>query len=143
MVEWPGKCGTCKQPIVDWGDAGYFDKSWIHKTCFRDRLTTGRAKTSEGAEVPELRSPVDRQSQLELPMLVFLLMFHFGLGAAVGGWLMIDQHQSQSTGALLMAIGIIVPLIGIGGVAINIISRRHIETIRQALDTAGGWRPGR
>ena len=76
-------------------------------------------------------------------MLIFLLMFHFGLGAAVAGWIMIDQHQTPDIGAVLLVIGIVVPLIGVAGVALNIISRRRIELIRQALDLTGGWKPGR
>jgi hypothetical protein len=89
-----------------------------------------------------LQSPVDRGRLLELPMLIFLLMFHFGLGSAVAGWIMIDQDQTPGTGALLLAIGIVVPLIGIAGVALNILSRRRIQMVQQAVDMAGGWKPG-
>jgi hypothetical protein len=85
---------------------------------------------------------VERGRLLELPMLIFLLMFHFGLGAAVAGWIMIDQDQTPGTGAILLVIGLVVPLIGVAGVALNIISRRRIEMIRQAVDTGGGWKPG-
>jgi hypothetical protein len=140
MVEWPGRCYSCGQEITDWNDAGLSEGRWIHKACYSVRLAEAQ---SEGVTLEDLRSPAERQRQLELPMLFFLLLFHFGLGAAVAGWIMIDQDQSHTIGAILIAIGIITPLIGIGGVAVNIISRRRIELIRQELDTAGGWRPGR
>ena len=70
-------------------------------------------------------------------------MFHFGLGGAVAGWIMLDQDQSQSLAIALLVVGIVVPTIGLAGVALNIISRRRIELIRQDLDAVGGWRPGR
>jgi hypothetical protein len=139
-VEWPARCGICGLEIADWSDAGLHERRWVHKSCYSARWLEAHAS---GADVPELRSPVDRQSQLEVPMLIFLLMFHFGLGGAVAGWIMLDQDQTPSIGVALLVIGIVVPLIGLAGVALNIISRRRIETIRQALDTAGGWRPGR
>jgi hypothetical protein len=75
-------------------------------------------------------------------MLLFLLMFHFGLGFAVIGWLMVSQFD-DSDGNILLAVGIVTPLIGIAGVALNIVARRRIELIRQALELQGGWKPGR
>jgi hypothetical protein len=36
-----------------------------------------------------------------------------------------------------------VPLIGVAGVIVNIVSRRRVEMVRQALEVAGGWKPGR
>ena len=139
MVEWPGRCSGCNQPIENWSDAGMLDKRWIHKACYTQRWNQAHAR---GQTPPELQSPIDRGRFLELPMLIFLLMFHFGLGAAVAGWIMIDQHQTPDVGAALLVIGLIVPLIGVGGVALNIISRRRIELIRQAIDLQGGWKPG-
>jgi len=140
MVEWPGRCSGCDKQIEDWSDAGLHQKRWIHKACYADRWNQAHAR---GDTPPELQSPTDRGRLLELPMLIFLLMFHFGLGAAVAGWIMIDQDQTPDVGALLLVIGLVVPLIGVGGVALNIISRRRIELIRQALDLQGGWKPGR
>jgi hypothetical protein len=92
-----------------------------------------------GRHLPELREPTERRHQLEWPMLAFLLMFHFGLGAAAIGWIFIDQGGSTITGSLLIATGIIVPLIGLAGAAANVISRRRIELVRQELESAGGW----
>jgi len=138
MLEWPGRCSDCRQPIDDWAEAGLFDRRWIHKDCWSQRFAV---EQSRGAEPPALRSPIERSTQLELPMLIFLLLFHFGLGAAVAGWVMLDQGRDN--GGVVLAIGLIVPLIGAVGVVLNIIGRRRIEAIRQALDAGGGWKPGR
>jgi hypothetical protein len=140
MVEWPGRCSSCDEQIEDWSDAGLHERRWIHKACYSERWQQAQAR---GAAPPELQSPIDRGKLLELPMLIFLLMFHFGLGVAVAGWIMIDQDQTPDIGALLMLIGVVVPLIGVAGVALNIISRRRIELVRQAVDARGGWKPGR
>jgi hypothetical protein len=139
MVEWPGRCSSCSQQIEDWSSAGLLNKRWIHKNCYTRHWNDAHAR---GEAPPELQSPVERGRVLELPMLIFLLMFHFGLGALVAGWVMIDQDQTPDIGALLIAIGLIVPLIGVAGIALNVISRRHIESIRHAVDLQGGWRPG-
>jgi hypothetical protein len=141
MIEWPARCAYCKTEIEDWTQAGLHDKQWMHKACYTTRWNEAH---NAGTELPALRSPAERGSQLEMPMLLFLLLFHFGLGFAVIGWIMIDQEQSSATlGLALLVTGIIVPLIGIAGVALNIISRRRIQLIQQQLDLAGGWKPGR
>jgi hypothetical protein len=91
-----------------------------------------------------LRSPVERGSQLELPMMIFLLMFHFGLAAAVAGWFLLTQtEESRTAGIILLVAGLLVPLVGAAGAAVNIVSRRRIEIIRHALDLQGGWKAGR
>jgi len=139
MIEWPGRCSSCGKEIEDWSGAGLLDNHWIHKSCYRQRWNEGH---SRGETPPELQSPVDRGKQLELPMLIFLLMFHFGLGALVAGWVMLDQDQTPQTGTILVIIGLVVPLVGIAGVALNIISRRRIQLVQQAVDLIGGWKPG-
>jgi hypothetical protein len=140
MVEWPGRCARCNKEIENWADAGLLDARWVHKACYVEARS---AAGGNGASLPELRSPAERGTHLEMPMLLFLLMFHFGLGAAVAGWIMLDQDKSQSLAVGLLIAGIVIPLVGIAGVAVNIISRRRIELIRQDLDAVGGWRPGR
>ena len=140
MLEWPGRCGACRQPIDDWAEAGLSGRRWIHKACFAE---LARAARDRGVELAALRPPTARGGQLELPMLVFLLMFHFGLGGAVAGWIMLTQNGSETTAAVLLAVGILAPLIGVAGVAVNIVSRRRVELIRRALELQGGWRPGR
>jgi hypothetical protein len=139
MVEWPGRCSRCNEEIGAWPDAGFHDGRWIHKACYAKALL----EAGNPDALPVLRSPEERSKQLELPMLIFLLMFHFGLGGALAGWILIDQDRSVSTAAILLAVGIVVPLIGVAGVAINIVSRRRVELIRQELLQAGGWKPGR
>jgi hypothetical protein len=139
MIEWPGRCSRCEAQIAAWTDAGFLNGKWIHKDCY----TQLRAESEQtGRKLPELREPTERRHQLEWPMLAFLLMFHFGLGAAAIGWIFIDQGGSTLTGSILIAIGIIVPLIGIAGAAANIVSRRRVELVRQELESAGGWRAG-
>jgi hypothetical protein len=140
VVEWPGRCRRCSKEIEAWADAGFYDGRWIHKACFTQELLETGAQPDA---LPALRSPEERRKQLELPMLIFLLMFHFGLGAAIAGWIMLSQDGSQSTAAILLVVGVVVPLIGVAGVTLNIISRRRVELIRQELDLAGGWKPGR
>jgi len=138
-MEWPGRCRRCKEVILDWAEAGVFDGRWVHKACYSEDWAAARAR---GVEIEPLRDPTVRSSQLEWPMLLFLLLFHFGLGFAVIGWLMISQFDDSRGNPILLA-GVITPLIGIIGVALNIVSRRRIELIRQALDLQGGWKPGR
>lgn len=139
-MEWPGRCCVCNEQIEDWNDAGYQGRRWIHKSCWGENV---RGATAAGKEMPPLRPPTDRSSQLELPMFVFLLLFHFGLGGAVAGWIMLTQASNETIGGILLVVGIITPLIGVAGIAANIISRRRIELIRHHLDTQGGWKPGR
>ncbi len=140
MVEWPGRCERCNQSIEDWADAGLSANRWIHKTCFQEMR---REALNEGKDLAPLRSPEDRGKLLEWPLFGFLMMFHFGLGGAVAGWLLLTQHRSENIAGLLIAAGLIVPAIGVAGVVVNVMSRRRIELVRQALLTAGGWKPGR
>ncbi len=79
-------------------------------------------------------------------MLLSLLFFHFGLATAVIGWIMLTQDYQTSSdwiGVVLLVVGAITPLLGILGVAFNVLSRRRIETVRQALELQGGWKPTR
>ena len=139
MIEWPGRCSRCEAQIATWIDAGFHAGKWIHKTCY----TELRAEVEKsGRRVAELREPTERRHQLEWPMLGFLLMFHFGLGSAAIGWIFIDQGGSVLTGSILIAIGIVVPLIGLAGAAANVVSRRRLELVQQELNSAGAWRPG-
>lgn len=139
MLEWPGRCVHCGEEINDWTEAGLHAKRWVHKACYTARWNEAH---DSGTSLGDLRSPIERSTLLELPMLISLLLFHFGLGGAVAGWIMLDQGQSTDVGVGLLIAGIVIPLIGIAGVALNIISRKRIETIRQELDLAGGWKPG-
>ena len=141
MVEWPGRCEHCRLPIEDWPGAGLHGAKWLHKNCFQEMT---RASLERGVELQPLRAPDERAKMLDWPMLGFLMLFHFGLGAAVAGWLMMQQNwASDSLAASLLIIGIVIPLIGVAGCVVNVISRRRIELVRQALEMQGGWKPGR
>jgi hypothetical protein len=139
-MEWPGRCRLCKQPIEDWGDAGYHRGRWLHKACWTESLL--KAGNVQG-DLPALESPLERRRELELPMLIYMLLFHFGLGAAVAGWILFAQGYDEATGIIVFPAGLIAGLIGVAGAAVNIVSRRRIELIRQELETQGGWKPGR
>jgi hypothetical protein len=139
-LEWPGRCKSCKRQIEDWADAGTTDQGWVHKTCYQE--STAEA-TTRGIELAPLRSPLERSRSLEMPMMAFILMFHFGIGVGFIGWIMLTQNTLNtnygSLGYVLLVIGIVTPLIGIGGIALNVLSRRRIELVRRALDLSGGW----
>ena len=140
MLEWPGRCRICNQQIENWADAGLDQSRWVHKECYSS------AVIAQGAEAPALRSPVDRSKVLEWPMLVSLLFFHFGVAIGFIGWIMLTQDTTTSTdsiGYLLLIIGLITPVAGIIGIALNVLSRRRIELVRQALELSGGWKPSR
>ena len=141
MINWPARCERCEGPIEDWSQAGLYESEFMHKACWTELNTQAR---SQGRDVAELKSPIERGSQLEGPMFLFLMMFHFGLAAAVAGWFLLTQtEQNETTGVIVLVNGLIVPLIGAAGAAANILSRRRIELIRHQLDLAGGWKPGR
>src|SRR5688572_30601125 len=131
MIEWPGRCSHCKEQIEDWSDAGAFEGRWIHKGCWAE----SQPPAARGAGQVVLASPVDRSKSLEWPMLISMLLFHFGLGAGFIGWIMLTQTTSSDTsGAIVLVIGLITPLLGVAGVALNIMARRRIELVRVALD---------
>jgi hypothetical protein len=141
MIAWPACCSRCEEPIEDWGAAGSYQGGFMHKRCWSELNGEAHAK---GRRLPELRSPLEKGSQLEGPMFVFLMMFHFGLATAVAGWFLLTQtDQDRTLGLAVLIPGLIVPLIGAAGAAINILSRRRIELIRHQLDLSGGWKPGR
>jgi hypothetical protein len=141
MLEWPGRCHTCNKQIEDWADAGLDDSRWVHKTCY---TATSSEAAKRGVDLPALRSPIERSKSLEWPMLISLLFFHFGIGFGFMGWIMLTQDVTDgpaSTAYILLGVGLITPILGVAGIALNIIGRRRIELVRQALDLSGGWKP--
>lgn len=144
MLEWPGKCAICSKQIEDWATTGLDDRDrWVHKVCYQNSIESA---VNAGATVAELRSPVERSRTLEWPMLAALLGFHFGIGVAFIGWIMLTQDVDTSRdtiGMVLLAIGLITTISGVFGVAMNIRGRRRIELVRQALELSGGWKPSR
>jgi len=140
MLEWPGRCHACNQQIEDWADAGVDERRWVHKACHSKAVA---AASRNGQELPPLRSPVERSKALEWPMLISLLFFHFGIGIGFMGWILLTQENTtpDSVGYVLLAIGVIIPIIGVFGIAANVLGRRRIELVRQALELSGGWKP--
>ena len=53
------------------------------------------------------------------------------------------HYQTIGLEVFDLIFGLVVPVIGLTGVAFNILSRHRIELIRQELDLQGGWKPGR
>lgn len=139
MLEWPPRCPQCGEPIEDWADAGYDGRRWLHKPCWANRWREARER---GEELPALRPPTERSRQLEMPMMVSLLLFHFGLGAAIAGWIALTR-DAQTAGLITLAFGIVTPVIGAAGILTNFMARRRIELIRQELDAQGGWKLNR
>jgi hypothetical protein len=139
MLSWSARCGHCGKQVEDWSDAGLLERRWLHKACWSE---IARSSDRPGRELPALRPPTERTNELELPMLVFLLMFHFGLATAVAGWLMLTR-DFVTAGVITLVIGLVTPLVGGAGIALNIVSRRQIELIRRELEAAGGWRASR
>jgi hypothetical protein len=107
MFEWPARCATCGEVLEDWADAGLYDGAWVHKRCWSEMNRSAQGKRRA---VSALRSPVDRSSQLELPMMISLLLFHFGLAAAMAGWFLLTQtDQSREAGMILLVVGLVAP----------------------------------
>src|SRR5688572_26247314 len=129
------KCRHCGEVISDWQDAGSYGGQWIHKTCWSEIFQESQIK---GIEISAIRSPVEVASKLEAPMMISLLMFHFGFALLFIGWYVLTQNSDDS-GILLLALGLIIPVVGAAGIVYNIAGRRRIELIRQNLDAGGGW----
>jgi len=132
----PARCDHCDKPIAEWSGAGMVQSRWLHKSCWRE-LQRSQARSGDAIA---LRAPTERSGELELPMMISLLMFHFGLAAAVAGWLLLARDYAFS-GSITLAIGLVTPLVGAGGIVLNVISRRRFELIRQEIEAAGGWKP--
>lgn len=137
-MEWPARCSKCKQPIEDWNAAGYDGGHWVHKDCWVKEGGSAAARP-----LSTLASPLERLRELELPMFLYILLFHFGTGAAVTGWILFAQGYDEHVGSIVFPLGMIASLLGVVGVWLNIVSRRRIELIRRTLDVEGGWKPGR
>lgn len=135
LFSWPPRCNACGAAIDEWTRAGFSANRWLHKACWPD----GASPREERA----IASPADGV-RLGLPMILFLLIFHVGGGAAVFGWFSMTQAQrsgvdSTAAAASLLA-GLTMLLVGIGGFVLEIVIRARREAIDQALKREGGWR---
>jgi hypothetical protein len=128
-------CDHCHEMIADFNDAGRLGKRWLHKSCW---LQLWRAERERGVDLPVLTSPLGT-SPGESRVLLFALMFHFGLGLALIGWVLLTQEDSPVTGAICLAIGLIAPLIGVVGIAYSVYRRRQYEGVLAEIGGASGW----
>lgn len=134
LFQWPPKCKVCGAQISRWTDAGVSHGNWLHKRCWLE-VAGPPARDTE-----PLTSPLDALRG-GLPMIVFLLLFHFGGGAAVMGWFMISRFDNESSGLTFLVAGLTSFFIGLGGFALEILLRTRAESVRQQLEGAGGWQP--
>jgi hypothetical protein len=65
-------------------------------------------------------------------------MFHFGLGLALIGWVLLTQESSTTAGIICLAIGLITPLIGVVGIVHSVYRRKQYEGVLAEV-RAAGW----
>lgn len=135
LLKWPPSCSTCDEPIAEWMSAGYDAGRWMHRKCWLDSPSS--ETRADGAS---LSSPLEGVRH-GLPMILFLLLFHFGGGAAIMGWFMLTQFEGQSSALIVLLAGVVGFLLGLGGFAVEVVMRRRAELIRQELERQGGWQP--
>lgn len=128
-------CDHCGEPISDFSQAGRLDRKWLHKQCW---LALWRSEREKGVDLPVLTSPLEA-SPGESRVLLFALMFHFGLGLALIGWVLLTQENSTTAGVICLAIGLIAPLIGVCGIAYSVYRRRQYEEVLAEVGGASGW----
>ncbi len=131
-----GTCGRCRRPIMRWRDAGRLRGKTLHKGCWVDLY---REASQRGEDVPVLKPPYQPHAHSELPVLGFLLLFHIGIGVAVGGWVLVTQTGPWPGIAILLP-GLLMPLAGVGGLVREVMDRRRDELIRDELERTGGWK---
>lgn len=136
MVRWPPRCRECGRPIDDWGEAGRLREGWLHKGCW---LELSRREQARGREPSILRTPLEDQSR-ELGVFVYALLFHFGIGLALMGWVLLAQEQPGS-GLVLLVLGLVFPVVGAAGVVVSVLKLRRAQAIRRELERGGPWTP--
>jgi hypothetical protein len=128
-------CDRCGAEIADFNSAGRLGKLWLHKSCW---LETWREERARGSDLPVLSSPLVSKPR-EMAVLLFALMFHFGLGLALIGWVLISQEQSPVAGTIILVIGVVTPVIGVGGMVLSVYRRRQYELVLSDLGGEGSW----
>ena len=135
LVTWPPRCDGCATTIDDWTDSGFAANQWFHKRCWQDGATPPHANKT-------LASPLEGVGT-GLPMILFLLLFHVGGGAAVFGWFSLTQAERGGVDTLVSTAslvgGLLIFLAGMGGFVLEIVLRARTEAVRQAIERAGGW----
>jgi hypothetical protein len=97
-----------------------------------------REERERGVDLPVLTSPAGRQPR-ESSVLLFALMFHFGLGLALIGWVLITQEASEVTGVILLAVGIVAPILGVLGMVWAVMRRREYEEVMGEVTADEPW----
>ena len=75
-----------------------------------------------------------------MPVLLFLLLFHAGGGAAVVGWFMFARFEYATLGLATLLFGLLGLLAGVAGFAIETVMRVRAQAVRQELEAKGGWK---
>jgi hypothetical protein len=127
-------CDHCGEIIADFNEAGRLGRKWLHKSCW---LEIWREQRERGIDLPLLTSPL-APAPGESRVLLFALMFHFGLGLALIGWVLLTQESSTTAGIICLAIGLITPLIGVVGIVHSVYRRKQYEGVLAEV-RAAGW----
>ena len=134
LLAWPPKCDDCGDEIRSWGEAGVSRGKWLHKACWLE------AAKADGHNPGPLTSPIDAVRG-GLPMILFLLLFHVGGGAAIMGWFMLTRFEYDSTGVIVLLGGLVSFFLGLGGFALEILLRMRAQSVLHELESQGGWQP--
>ena len=129
------ECDRCGETIADFNEAGRLSRRWLHKSCW---LEIWREEREKGVDLPLLTSPLG-SAPGESRVLLFALMFHFGLGLALIGWVLLTQENSTTAGLTCLAIGFIAPLIGVVGIAHAVYRRKQYEGVLAEVQSPAGW----
>lgn len=131
LRHWPPDCAACGGAVDNWASAGRSDDRWLHKECWIDRASRQTQ--------PPLMSPVVSLDARKFPVILFLLLFHVGGGAAVMGWFMLGQFDYGTGGFVVLILGVAGLMTGLAGFALEITLRRRAELVRAELVRNGGW----
>lgn len=134
LFEWPPRCNDCGVAIQSWGEAGVSQRKWLHKACWLE------AAKADGHNSGQLGSPLDAV-QGGLPMILFLLLFHVGGGAAVMGWFMLTRFEYDSSGVVVFLGGLVSLFLGLGGFGLEVMFRMRAQSVRHEIERQGGWQP--
>ncbi|MPZ22691.1 MAG: hypothetical protein GEU28_03930 [Dehalococcoidia bacterium] len=128
-------CHRCSQPIEDYSLAGRLGKQWLHKDCW---LAMWREERVRGVDLPVLTSPLAAPPR-EMSVMVFALMFHFGIALAMIAWVFITQEDDTGTGLAFLVPGVLIPMAGVLGLALSVYRRRNFEVMLHDLGRPGVW----
>lgn len=136
MTRWPPLCDECGLPIDDWRGAGRLRSGWLHKGCWVELC---RRERVHGREAAILGSPLEDHGR-ELGILLYALMFHFGVGSAIMGWVLLAQEEA-SAGLAMLIVGLVLPVAGAAGVVLRVLKLCRSQAIRRELERGEPWTP--